>query len=363
MPTGLGHIIISLAILIPIIYYTDGEFNKKVAAIFLINNWIGPDSAQAYGFLEDLTGIDFHWFIPFLIWAIPLALFFSYFSRFSIKRTKHFFEIVDDGRRELNWKNSYLLCVSGGLLHTIADAIFRHDTHDSTIKLLDNVLQPHLGDLYHIASYGVEVGALQILPFIIMFIVVLLAVYIVEQEYKDVLIIYAIISGLTLLLAFTFGDKIIGEEYGVAVVILATVFILLPIILLFHVEKDVKKNPTSAPESARIDAKLGIKLVGITSIVVSVVFLALGILIFMSSPTENFLDLNEGLFVLLGFVILIVGGLMMVGAIGLFLKINACRNIMMFACAVTTIFIYPLVIFYYLCQNDIKALFKKELDE
>ncbi|MHA1291835.1 MAG: hypothetical protein ACTSQJ_04100 [Promethearchaeota archaeon] len=361
MPSGLGHFIVGFAILIPIIYYTDGEFNKKVAAIFLINNWVGPDSAQAYFFLEPLIGIDFHWFIPFLIWAIPLALFFSYFSRFSVKKTEKFFTIVDDGIREVNWKNSYLLCVSGGLLHTITDAIFRHNTYDSTIKLLNNVLEPKLGELYYIASYGTEVGILQILPFVIMLIIIFLAVYIVEQEYKDILIVYIIIGGITLLLTFSFGDKIIGEEYDIAVFILASVFILLPIILLFYVEKDVKNNPVSAPAAPpRLKAELGLKIISISLLTISICFLALGIVIITNITNfSNLLDINYDLVMLIGFLILFAAIFMLLGAIGLFLKNYICRYIIMFACALMAVFIFPLVIFYYLCQEDVKSLFNK----
>src|SRR6056297_1780268 len=154
-----GHFVLGLSILLPVFYLTDGKFNKKVAVVFLLNNWLGPDLGQVYSKLfqlEDLTGLDFHWFIPFMLFAVPLAYFYSYFSRFSVERRNSFLKIVDDGKRDISWRNAYLLCLSGGLLHTIADAIFRKQVYNSTIKILDDFIQPDIGDLFGLATYGLD---------------------------------------------------------------------------------------------------------------------------------------------------------------------------------------------------------------
>lgn len=357
MPTGLGHFIIGLAILIPIIYYTDGKFNNKVAAIFLINNWIGPDAGQAYKFLEDLTGIDFHWYLPFLILALPMALFFSYFSRFSLKKTERFFSIIDDGRREVNWKNAYLLCVSGGALHTIADAIFRHRTYDSTIKIFNHFIEPELGELYFIASYGTEVGILQAVPFIVMLLVIFFAVYILDHDWKQVLLIYAIIGAFTISFALIFGDKVIGEEYDVALTILSTAFILVPLLLLFYVEKDVNTNPTPMIEEPRIRAELGLKIIILISLTIGSILSVLGILVIVSPSLLDFLDISGALISLLSILVLSVGLIMIIGAFGLLFRINFARYLLMVVTSILFIFIFPLFIFYFLCQDNVKSLF------
>ena len=189
-----GHIFIAMSILIPVFYLTDNKFNKKVAVIFLLSNWIGPDHGQIFSKLfnlEDLTGLDFHWFIPFLLWSIPLAYCYSYFSRFSVKKTERFFTITDDGKRDVNWKNAYLLCMSGGLLHTIADAYFRHDVYDSTIKFLDDVIQPKIGELNQLASIGIDVGVSHIiLTYFIAIIVVFAVLYLLDKDFKHIFIFF-----------------------------------------------------------------------------------------------------------------------------------------------------------------------------
>jgi len=360
MPTGLGHFVIGFAIIIPILYYTNGEFNKKVAAIFIINNWMGPDVGQAFGFLESLTGIDFHWFIPWMVFAIPLALVFSYMSRFSIERSERFFKIVDDGRIEVSWKNAYLLCAAGGLLHTIADAIFRHNTYDSTIKFLDDVFQPKLGELFYIANTGADVGVLQLLPFLIMIIIILFAVYIVDRDIKSIIVFYAIFCALTLTLPLVFGDKIVGEEYEVAVVFLSVLFIFLPLMFLFYADKDVRDNLTLAPARSRISPETGLKFVGIITLLSAVALLLLGI-IGLTNPLiiQSIADVGESLIITIGIVVICCGIAMCFAGIGIFMKKNFSRYILMLVCGLLVILIYPLIILFYLNQNDVKQLFEK----
>ena len=107
MPT-FGHLCYGLCLLIPILYYTktdENPFNYKVAFIFLANNIYGPDLVALF------IVIPTHSILGFLIMAIPLALFYSYFSRFSLKKSVGRFPLkfVDDGISEVNYKNSYCI--------------------------------------------------------------------------------------------------------------------------------------------------------------------------------------------------------------------------------------------------------------
>ena len=47
-----------------------------IAFIFILNNWIGPDSYWPYGYLP----FDGHAILGFLFWAIPLSLFYAYLT-------------------------------------------------------------------------------------------------------------------------------------------------------------------------------------------------------------------------------------------------------------------------------------------
>lgn len=355
-----GHFFIGLSILIPIFYLTEGKFNKKVAIIFLLNNWIGPDHGQIFSKLlglEDLTGLDFHWFLPFLLWAIPLAYFYSYMSRFSVERSERFLKITDDGKRDINWKNSYLLCISGGLLHTIADTIFRHRTYDSTIKILNGVIEPKMGDLYGLAGFGIDIGVTHILlTYLIAILVVFIGLYILDKEFKKVLGFFSLYTLSVFLITLFF----VGSEYDTAVIILALTFIVLPLMLLFYVEKDVKNNPTKMPTSPKIDAELGLKVTGIISLLISLAILMLGLLVFINpSILGEALEIDMIFILIVAILLSVIAGLMVLGSIGLFLKNNYCRQVVLFATLVMFILIYPLFILFYLSQEDVKELFNK----
>ena len=94
----------------------------------------------------------------------------------------------DDGKRDVNWKNAYLLCISGGLLHTFADAFFRHNIYDSTIKILDGIIEPEIGELNQLAFFGIDVGVSHVvLTYFIAILVVFIALYLLDKDFKKIL--------------------------------------------------------------------------------------------------------------------------------------------------------------------------------
>jgi hypothetical protein len=358
-----GHFFLAISILLLIFYLTDGKFNKKVAVIFVLSNWIGPDNAQVFSKLlglEDLLGIDIHWFIPFLLWAILLAYFYSYFSRFSVKKTERFYTLSDDGKRDVNWKNAYLICISGGLLHTFTDALFRHDVYDSTIKLLDGFIEPQIGELNQLALFGIEVGALHIiLTYLIALSVVFILLYLLDKEFKKIVLFYLIYSVLVFLITLFF----VGSEYDTSVIILTITFVVVPLMLLFYVDKDVKKNPTSTKETSRIKAQQGLKLTGGISLILSLGLLVLGVLAMIKPDILDSLDVGEEIIIAVGILVAILGSIMLVGSIGLFLRNNMGRIIIMIGLSATIILVFPLFIMFYLAQDDVKELFLTKSNE
>ncbi|MHA1148968.1 MAG: hypothetical protein ACTSR8_12080 [Promethearchaeota archaeon] len=355
-----GHFVIGLSILIPIFYLTDGKFNKKVAIIFLMNNWIGPDHGQIFTKLlnlEKFVGLDFHWFLPFLLWAIPLAYFYSYMSRFSMERSERFLKLVDDGKREVSWKNSYLLSISGGLIHTLADTIFRHQTYNSTLKILNHVIEPKMGELYALAGFGVDIGVIHILfTYAIAIFVVFFGLYILDKNFKKVFGFFSVY----LIIVFFITLFFVGSEYDTAVIILSAAFIVLPLMLLFYVEKDVRNNPTIMKEFSKINAEKGLKLTGLISFLISLTLLIFASVVLVNPDLLSSLEIDSLIIITLAILLIIIAGVMMLGSIGLFLKMIISRKIILFTTLVMFILIYPLFIFFYLNQEDIKLLFKKE---
>ena len=64
---GIAHLVFGLFIVIPIFYVARDKFSSKVALIFVLNNWIGPDSYWAWRFIP----INAESIYGYLIWIIP----------------------------------------------------------------------------------------------------------------------------------------------------------------------------------------------------------------------------------------------------------------------------------------------------
>jgi len=355
-----GHFIIALSIIIPVFYLTEGKFNKKVAVLFVLSNWIGPDHGQIFSNLfnlKQITGLNFHWFIPFLLWAIPLAYCYSYISRFSVKRTERFFTIADDGKRDVNWKNAYLVCISGGLLHTIADAYFRHNVYDSTIKILDGVIEPKIGELHQISSLGIDIGVTHVIfTYFIAIFVVFSLLYLLDKDFKKIFSFFIVYIAIVFMITVGF----LSEEYDAAVIILSVTFIVIPLMLLFYVDKNVRNNPTHINTSPRFKVETGLKIVILLSLLFSAVLLVGGLVLAINPSLLDSLEIGEGFIVILGLLLIIVGSLLLSGVIGLLLRKNFGRIVIIVSMGALLLLIYPLFILGYLSQDDVKSLFKKE---
>ncbi|MFX0136358.1 MAG: hypothetical protein ACFFDN_22140, partial [Candidatus Hodarchaeota archaeon] len=176
---GIAHLLFGLFLVIPIMYIAKDRLNWKVAFIFVLNNWNGPDSFWPYGFIP----FDMHAIISYVIWCIPLALYYSYLSRFSFRRKGNFFEVVDDGRREVKWRNAYILCIAGGISHTFIDTLFHlgmdiHIFQDWHIPF-ESVLW------FGVSTLKISEGLI-ILGYVIMTIVSLFIIYFLNRDLKDI---------------------------------------------------------------------------------------------------------------------------------------------------------------------------------
>jgi len=300
--------------------------------------------------------------IPYLIWALPLALFYSYFSRFSVKRSENFVKFVDDGKRDVSWRNAYLLLVSGGLIHTAADAIFRNNLK---FKFLEYIFEPKLPEIHR---YGfivdLDIPVLLMIGYAILITVSLLAVFIVDRKFKDILIFFFTLIGITVLIVFSLGERVVGGEFDVGVSFMTIIFIFIPLMLLFYVAKDVNEHPIPMLERPRIKPELGLKIVAGFSGIVTLFFLLIGTLgIIAPNIVQQLIDLGEGALYVIGIIFIALGVVGLLGTIGLFLKLKISRYIIMYMCIFMTLFVYPLTIVLYLSQDNVKALFDKSSSE
>ena len=357
---GIAHLLFGLMIVIPIMYMAKEKFSYKVAVIFVLNSWVGPDFQWAYRWIT--PGVTWpHSLFGFMIWAIPLAFFYSYLSRFSFERTNRFFTIVDDGKRDVNLKNSYLLCIAGGTLHLFIDMLFNAKEPEWIYKF--ELWQDWSFTLNELNSWGALSSGLDpvfsVVGFVALVATSLFIIYYLRKEVKDILLFFFVVIGLLILSQFTLGYEIFAGELELSTTLCLLCFIFLPLMGLGYVAINVNKNPTK-PSPPLLNKKLALNIIATIALVVAVAVLGLGLIgIFAPEIPSVLIGLPPEHFFILGILVIFIAGIGLFGAIGLFLRINFGRNMVIFLCILLWLFIFPFAIALFLCRDDIKEMFIK----
>ncbi len=368
MPS-IGHVFYAMCILIPIFYFMKGskdKFSYKAAFIFLANNYIGPDAAQVW------IGTPFHSMLGFLIFAIPLSLVYSYFSRFSLVRNIDTFGLhfVDDKIREVKWKNAYCLCAAGGVCHFFIDMAYHWENNFYLWPGIswnrDEILK--WGDPY--GQYHVF-GALSIVSFVIIIATIIISLYTLSKGYKETFELFLIAAGL--MVFFIFGISIVsfGGERDIAVLFHSVVFVLIPLFLLFYVARDIRDNPNQTPDVPKIKRTTLLKIVSLISMIFAGLFLGLSLIGIFSTDTiagpiakgsgEDIATIRP-LILLLGVLILVVSSSLLVASIGLLFKNHFCRKFVMGMNFGLFIMGFPIAIALFLCEEDVVKMFEKKVN-
>lgn len=359
----IGHIVYGLSFLIPLLYLTkdsDNKFNYKVAFIFLVNNLFGPDASIAW------AGFPFHSLLGFLIFAIPLSLFYSYLSRFSLSKSegpKFGLQLVDGEIREVNWKNSYLLCVSGGIFHFFIDQFYHWERNLilwPTLLINHEVFLSWGGDPYHVLDPTILVG------YSVVVLSIVASFYCLKQGYKETLKLFIAIASLSLLIIFTVGVEAFLGEREVGVIFHSVLYIFIPFSLLVYVAKDVNEHPIQKADVPKVDRDKLLKGIVLILIVIALVLMIISVIALMNtdmlaSPLAKKLkeDVSDTILTIqiLGGTIFTLASLLLVGAIGLLFRNAICRKIVIVLCVALWVLAFPVAIALFLNENDVKSLF------
>lgn len=366
MPT-FGHIFYGLCLLIPILYFTkEKEFNYKIAFIFLANNIFGPDIVHLF-FIT-----PFHSILGFLILAIPLSLFYSYTSRFSLRKSgKNFFPLkfVDDGIREINWKNSYCVTAAGGISHFFIDQFYHFEKEMwiwPGISIHHDEMLAWGGPAYHV------VDPLMIIGFVIVISTILLSLYFFRKGYKETLKMFLIATGLSIFLMLFVSTAVYSGEREFGVMVHCVVYVFIPLFLLMYAARDIRDNPIETPAEPKINRKALLNITAIVSILFALfliiyAFFALTYVETLASrigdnKTQSVEDIAFSV-IIIAYIFIFLAITLLIGAIGLFFKINICRYLVIATVICCFIFAFPLGIALFLCEKDVKALFGKESED
>ncbi|MFX0036587.1 MAG: hypothetical protein ACFE9I_13225 [Candidatus Hermodarchaeota archaeon] len=361
MPT-FGHVFYGFCLLIPLMYYTKDKFNYKVAFIFLLNNLYGPDMFNLFfGYLP------FHGIISYIIIALPYALVMSYASRFSIVKADKGFplKLEDGGMSEVSWKNAFCLIIAGCLSHFFIDQFFHPDYYMElwSSAYFDIHIDPDVffdlsGDLLHTVSPLMFIGDVIVISTFI------LSIYFLRKGYKDTLKLFLIATVLAILSMLLSPLTYFGEkEY--AVMIQMGLYIFAPLFLLMYVARDIEDHPVETPDVSKITRKKLYTIVaGLSTFFALFITLYASLAVFMPDfVAELYGDTSSEAIDsirLFGTIYFIIALIMLVGSIGLFFKVEIFRYITITTSLYFIIFGFPLAIALFLCEKDVKVMFKRE---
>jgi hypothetical protein len=190
-----------------------------------------------------------------------------------------------------------------------------------------------------------------------MIVATLFIIYYLRKEVKDILLFLLVAIGLYVLSLYTLGWEVTGER-ELSVILCMGGFVFLPLLLFSFVAKDVNDHPTESSPPL-MDKELALKIVATIMLIIAIFFVILGLtgIIAPEIPESILGDNLGGAIAIVGVVIMVIAGFGVVGAIGLYFKINLCRYFVIFVSVLLWFFVFPFAILLFLCRKDVKDMF------
>lgn len=378
MPAA-SHFIYALSLVIPLIILFPkdengkSKINRMALAIYVLNNYIGPDSYWVYSFFP----INGHTFLGYVIWSIPLSLFYSYLSRFRLLKNKkatrinYKFSLEDTQKYSVDWKNAYFLTFAGGCSHFFIDMI-GHITEP--IFLAPNVIT----NLDVIQSWGYsyyhQLGAISIIGYLILFGFSFLLLYYIEQDLKDMVKFFFGFIIAVYLAIFIFGGEVFGE-LELSTSFLIFLFFTIPNTLLFYALSDLSKEDINAADEVdqrevlheEVDNRLGLKkfyLSGLFILTISVILFGFSLFAIFNSKVIGDIFIFDPKVIAQAAVLTLIISIILIGLTVLMLavKSNFARISLVIIMGLLFALIIPVTIALMLNEKDVKQIFAHKVE-
>ncbi|MFW9947759.1 MAG: hypothetical protein ACFFDX_13125 [Candidatus Odinarchaeota archaeon] len=361
MPT-FGHLFYGFAVVLPLLYFTKNKFSYKVAIIFFVNNLWGPDIVNLF-FVT-----PFHSILGFLILAIPYSLVWTYASRFSLVRSEKGFPLKfeDSGIREVNWKNAYCVVAAAGFSHFFIDQFFHNELEMNLwSSMWGDIHIPHIDILGWTWVPQHTLSPLYLVGDAIVIFVLLLSFYFIRKGFKDTAKLFLIATGLSLVLMLISPLVYYGER-EFAVLFEIALYIFLPLMLIMYVGRNVQDHPMETADVPKINRKTALRIVSLVSLIFAIFIILYALLailmvdivagLYTDTPTAD----DMFTITIMGYYYLTVAVILFIGSIGTLFKVNFCRYMAIAASFYFIVFGFPIAIGFFLCEKEIKAMFKRE---
>jgi len=250
--------------------------------------------------------------------------------------------------------------VSGGILHTVSDTIFRSNLK---FKFIENIFEPRLPEIQNYGmGFGLDFGAVHLLGYLFLIFISFLIFFFFNRNIKDMLLFYSSYVIIVIVSILLLGDDLAGEEFDIGVIFFALIFIFTPLFILFYVANSVfKQDPESMKTKILSEKQIknGLMLVSLFTLLISGILLTWGVFCFTNSEIfEEFFKINENGAIFLGIFVLLLAICSLYGGIGLLLKQKSARIITAVMMSFLLVFIYPLFAVFYLYQDDVRSYYE-----
>jgi hypothetical protein len=371
---GIAHVFLGALIALILYNFNSAKFTRKHAFIFTINSYLGPDLAGIIG-----IGSGYalgHSVLGWPIWCLWMIPVYSFLTRFRLDE-KHL-QLQDEGpdsKLRLNWLQTYLLVVAGGLFHFTVDItvekknIWSLGIEDNPWKIsIDTFIQ----SLHYTRPATPFVGEIAIILVITMFFLFNYGMRQADEGKSKIFINFLVVLSVILyiFLSLIFGiNNVAGNEPDLGAMIYFSVFICLPFGLCLLSSKDISNSKSSQDYMPRPEFKLKLVILFFFGIAGS---LLLVLILFTIDKKNNFSTLLNGAnysiisFISTNFIYLTLGIAFIVTLfilVGIILSVrnpNAQRFAMILF-VISGILIVPLGFWGLLREKEVLALFDAKM--
>ncbi len=289
---SIAHLVLGGVFGICLYYLTSGKFSKKHVFILFLNNYLGPDTGWAVG-----LGYYTHTLIGWFFYAFLLAIFYYYFTRFTIEyRKNNGIELKDLKKPTIPYINTYFVVLAGGIMHQYLDNILNYGGVYFIIpQFLD--YEGLTWDIGFLMTFWAE-GIIKISPILSVSIGILFIIgfiYVFTWFLKK----YSLKSGIIAILHITvfmiffylIGNITTGEHSDAGAIIYVSIYWLIPIILIALSTKPLKLIRKEEKPLKRSEKNIGLIISKWMYLILGIFIIILGIalLYFKESLFESLL--------------------------------------------------------------------------
>jgi len=195
------------------------------------------------------------------------------------------------------------------------------------------------------------------------------AIATIRNGFKHTIVFFTVVSGLYAIAAAATLLEVTSGENELGVLFLSGVFVIAPLLLIGHADRETQAHPTEALARPRLSRRVIVPLLILmfTAVIGFFFFVAFSAVFFTSWTRAVLVDITgedyfsgAGVLEGIGAALLVVTAIGLAGCIGAFFHAKWGRAIIMVVSTLTWYFVIPFGVALVLSEKDVKAWFEKK---